>query len=233
VVRKFVEEEGFRSESFLRVHISEENFAKFFSSELNPVVEGRIKSAILSGIDVNGTVYQFLAYSSSQLKEFSLWMVAPEKGWTTEAMRASMGDFSECRTPYEYSARIGQCFSTTFQGLAGQDKKLVESIQPTLKHSVVKDIPAAGTMTHSDGCGVISKGSLSMLLEMLPHGTKTVLENTSGVQIRYGGAKGFLVSWERDVIDKVVGEENSFQDVLLRKSMVKFKADYNFLEICR
>jgi RNA-dependent RNA polymerase len=207
---------------------------KLFLGDLTDVVVSRIKSAIISGITVNGKKYEFLAYSSSQLKEFSLWMVCPQNGWTAESMRASMGDFSGCNTPSKYAARIGQCFSTTFQGLAGQDTTLLESQQPSLRHRVVNDILSQDkTMVHSDGCGLISTGAMSMLLEILPHRTKDVVENTSVVQVRYGGAKGILVSWDTSVLKDVIQKPNLWFDLLLRHSMVKFSAPFNFLEICR
>jgi RNA-dependent RNA polymerase len=232
-VRQFVEGKGFRSESFLRLQVCDENFEKFYFSDLTEVIVSRIKTALTEGIVVNGIRYWFLAYSSSQLKDFSLWMVFPEKGETAEGMREKMGDFTMCRNPSEYSARIGQCLSTTFQGLAGQDTPETASKYPVLRHLELFDIHARGNMIHSDGCGVISENAMKQLLQMLPRPSMKVIESTSGVQIRYGGAKGFLVSWEQRVIDNIVGIKDSPYDVLLRKSMVKFKADYKFLEICR
>jgi hypothetical protein len=123
VVRKFVEDAGFCPESFCRVSIGDENGDKLFASELSDDVSNRIEKTLLEGIEANGLRYQFLAYSSSQLKEASVWMVRVENRWTIPKMRAWMGDFSCCKTPSKYAARMGQCFSTTYQAQAASEKK--------------------------------------------------------------------------------------------------------------
>lgn len=240
VVRKFVEEEGFDSESFVRVQICDENSAKLFFGDLTDVVVDRIKSALNGGIIVNGTSYEFLAFSSSQLKECSLWMVLPKKGWTAEGMRNSMGNFEGCNTPSKYAARIGQCFSTTFQGLAGQDMMKNELHNSTqrdsnpsmLRHVVVDDIGFDEKNIHSDGCGIISTKAMKAMLETIPHFTEERQENTSIIQIRFGGAKGVLVAWD-DTVMKNVTKEKTVCVIALRKSMIKFNAKFHFLECCR
>ena len=97
LVRKFVEEIGFPSEAFIRVSIGDENGDKMFSDDLSNHVEKRIKSLLLNGIVFGKKKYIFLAYSSSQLKEHSMWMICPERGWSIAKIRDSMGDFSMCK----------------------------------------------------------------------------------------------------------------------------------------
>jgi hypothetical protein len=72
VIRRFVEEENFCPESFLRVQICDEDGQKLFYNDLSDCVVSRIRTTILSGIVLNGRRYTFLAYSSSQLKDISL-----------------------------------------------------------------------------------------------------------------------------------------------------------------
>lgn len=113
VVRKFVESMKFSDEAFIRVSIGDENGDKLYSDDISAEVEARITDLVLNGITLGRKKYFFLAFSSSQLKEQSLWMVCPKSGWSVPRMRSSMGDFSSCTTPSKYAARIGQCFSTT------------------------------------------------------------------------------------------------------------------------
>jgi RNA-dependent RNA polymerase len=224
LVRKFVEEKGFKSESFVRVQVCDEEATKLFNGDLTDAVVSRFQKVLNEGIVVNGKQYFFLAYSSSQLKEFSLWMVSRENGLTAEEMRNDMGTFTECNTPSKYAARIGQCLSTTFQGLAGQDMGRSAKRQAgMLRHVVIDDICVDSKNIHSDGCGIISKKAMRSLLDMLPFVSDEQREHASIVQIRYGGAKGVLVAW-----DNIIS-----CDIALRKSMIKFKADFKFLECCR
>lgn len=235
VIRKFIDEEGFPSESFLRLQIGDENGKKLFAFDLTDVVVNRIKRAIINGITINGTPYFFLAYSSSQLKEGSVWMVSPINNWTVTKMRASMGDFSCCKTASKYAARMGQCFSTTFQGTHGCDAHV--GSESFLRHFTVPDISSANKdVPHSDGNGLISKTQMQRLLRKMPNTSESIIQNTSIVQIRYGGAKGVLVAWDQRILTRVLHNGalwNTPCDVLLRNSMIKFDAKFRFLEVCR
>ena len=234
VVRKFVEEEGFSAESFCRVSFGDENGDKLFSSELTDSVSDRIKTVLLTGIQINGLFYRFLAYSSSQLKENSLWMVRTERNWTVAKMRQWMGDFSMCKTPSKYAARMGQCFSTTFQAEeAVKGKKTMYHDERRLLN-VFDDFPDV-TITrngtekcHSDGTGLIDKSILKSLVERLPF-APSFSESVSIIQIRFGGAKGTLTAWD---FQKLNGVPSGY-DVLLRPSMVKFRAPYRHLEVVK
>jgi len=84
VIRKFVEEEGFCADAFLRVLIANENGMNLFNGDLDEELESSIMLRMRSGISIYGRRYEFLAYSTSQLKECSVWMVCPEKGWSVE-----------------------------------------------------------------------------------------------------------------------------------------------------
>ena len=236
IVRKFVDEEGFSNESFIRVSVGDENSDKLYSDDLSQQVEDRINFIILNGITLGKMKYRYLAYSSSQLKEQSLWMVFPEHGWTVTRMRDSMGDFSMCTIPSKYAARIGQCFSTTIdttysgiksEGMASWIKEKIglTSIAPTAPR-VRDNFPDIGKeMVHSDGVGLITKDLLQEILKQLPFGRPRDKRDISAIQIRYGGAKGVLVAWNFAKLNI------SGYDVCLRPSQIKFKAPYNNLEV--
>ena len=203
VVRKFIEKHGFSEESFIRASIGDENTDNLYSNDLTEQVEARIKALLLNGITIGKKKYLFLAYSSSQLKEQSVWLVCPHNRWNVEKMRASMGDFSMCKTASKYAARIGQCFSTTIDvsscqsltdgssfinqaksifGLSSQSMLRVNDSHP--------EIVSSTGMEHSDGVGLISKHILSRILLQIPFVAAKDRKNISAIQIRYGGAKG-------------------------------------------
>jgi len=234
VVRKFVQEEGFSRESFIRVMIGDENSGKLFSADtkdmrtsssdpnkFSPAAE-RIQHLLLEGITINGKLYRFLAYSSSQLKEMSVWMVCPERNWTVQRMRDSMGDFSSCKTPSKYAARMGQCFSTTIETIPGGG------------HGVLRvddkfpDIISDADMVHSNGVGLIRKELLSQLVTQLPFAPEDP-HDVCAIQIRFGGAKGVLTAWEFDDLNNLrcLG-----YDICIRPSMNKFAVPrYETLEV--
>lgn len=233
VIRSFVKEHGFHRTSFLRVQVGEENGDKLYVDEVTESIEKCIKETVINGVMLNGKLYQFLAFSSSQLKECSLWMVYPEFKWTIEKMRRALGDFSQCPTAAKYAARIGQCFSTTIEGQPIHDE---DTSQERLRCCVIDDIKAGSaypSMFHSDGTGLISRSLMSDLLDGLPLAPHNP-EDASIIQIRYGGAKGTLVAWDIDEIRDNVRPLPlpSGYNIFLRKSMTKFEAKYTNVEVC-
>jgi RNA-dependent RNA polymerase len=77
----------------------------------------RVKEAMRPGIDIGGRRYEFLAYSSSQLKEQSVWLFAPCDDLSTQDVLEFMGDFSQIRCIGKAAARMGQCFSSTVDAM--------------------------------------------------------------------------------------------------------------------
>jgi RNA-dependent RNA polymerase len=225
LVRKFTQDHGFSPEAFVRVTIADENGDKLFSDDISDQVSERIKNLVLDGLHISGKQYRFLAYSSSQLKELSLWMVCPEHGWSVKRMRDSMGNFSMCKTPSKYAARVGQCFSTTIdtsdavQGQTTNGSFRVKDDHP--------DIVSSMNGVHSDGVGLIRKEVLEGLMARIPFAPSDP-SDASAIQIRYGGAKGVLMGWNFDTLNDQRCRDH---DILLRPSMVKFHAPYDRLEV--
>lgn len=150
-----------------------------------------------------------------------------------------MGDFSNCTTPSKFAARMGQCFSTTFQGLHGQSTQLGRG--SGLRHIKISDISSAvADLFHSDGNGMIRRSKMTELLQLIPALRNRSSQDHSIVQIRYGGAKGTLVAWNDDAFDDVLTNSTSSSvvnpanfNVALRDSMIKFDAKFSQLEVCR
>jgi RNA-dependent RNA polymerase len=251
VIRKFVTEDGVPPERFLRVTVADENGDKLMSDDLGLLVESRMTNMILQGIMINGRRYHFLAYSSSQLKEASLWMVCPMEDWNVGRIRQWMGDFSSCKTPSKYAARMGQCFSTTIQALPGQDRNQKRSSLFNRSAGRLRvddqlddiDSGDSSELKHSDGAGLIRREQLTEAVKMLPFGPRDPLD-VSIIQIRFGGAKGTLTAWDfgklkRGATRALSAGDDSKEftlaarpyDVLLRPSMVKFKSPYTYLEV--
>jgi RNA-dependent RNA polymerase len=67
----------------------------------------RIKKILINGVSVCDRKYEFLAFSSSQLREHSCWMFASmNDGNTADTIRKWMGDFRNVRPVAKYAARV-------------------------------------------------------------------------------------------------------------------------------
>jgi len=223
VVRHFISNENFEPECFLRVTIGEENGSRLFSDELSFVLCARIEELLLKGVSLNGYHYRFLAYSSSQLKDYSLWMVDARGSWTVASIRDWMGDFSLCESPSKVAARMGQCFSTTVVASNASTSSWSGKVKDDFPDVI--SVHDGKEMCHSDGTGLIKRSVLMSLITQLPLGPRDPSE-VSIIQIRFGGAKGTLTAWDFAQL-----KLSCHHDVLLRPSMVKFNSSYRQLEM--
>jgi len=67
----------------------------------------RIKKILMYGIMMCDRHYEFLAFSSSQLREHSCWMfAAPNSATTVDTIRQWMGDFRNVRPVAKLAARV-------------------------------------------------------------------------------------------------------------------------------
>jgi len=144
--------------------------------------------------------YKFLAYSSSQLKNSSLWMISEQGNFTVQNIHAEIGDLSQIHNPAKRAARLGQLFSASFKGLILNENitthEIVDIKDPTQKY------------TFTDGVGKISKNLLNEI--KLNQKIKGII---SAIQVRCGGVKGILVS------DPTLPSNH----IYFRNSMIKFK----------
>lgn len=80
------------------LHNYNDNMAKMYE---------RIKKILKNGINICDRNYQFLAFSSSQLREHSCWMFAsPNDRTTVDTIRKWMGDFQNVRPVAKLAARV-------------------------------------------------------------------------------------------------------------------------------
>ncbi|KAM0042835.1 putative RNA-directed RNA polymerase [Helianthus debilis subsp. tardiflorus] len=191
---------------------------KLYSTDLSPRVGQsgvsrteiykRILSILKNGIVIGNKKFEFLAFSSSQLRDNSAWMFASSGRVNAAEIRNWMGDFSSIKNVAKYAARLGQCFGSSKESLSVARYE-VEEI-PDIK------IERNGTTyVFSDGIGKISaelaeRVSRKCGYDFIP----------SAFQIRYGGYKGV-----------VAVDPNSFMKLSLRRSMLKFESDNTKLDI--
>ncbi|CAB4416419.1 unnamed protein product [Rhizophagus irregularis] len=198
---------------FLRVSFMDENLDRLYVNKYESIdIIRRIVTILNTGICLAGRHYEFLAFSSSQLKEASCWFVASDGEFNANFIRANMGDFSGIQAPSLYAARMGQCFTSTIGTLILNQDQIV----------VIPDI-TRNDYNFSDGCGKISE-SLAKRAAKRYWGKKPKDKEIPSVfQIRFGGCKG------------VVAVDPSLEgDVLcIRPSQKKFIAPSSILEIVK
>ncbi|MEW5307231.1 MAG: hypothetical protein WDW36_009639 [Sanguina aurantia] len=212
VVRHFCSH-GFLPRDFLRASCGEEDGRKLYSptasAELSAVYQ-HVQAILNDGLTILGRQYQFLAYSSSQLKEQSVWMVHCPPGHSPDTMRSWMGDsLTSIKIPAKCAARMGQCFSTTAPTVE------VERWQ----QEEIPDIQRNGHC-FSDGVGEISLELLRLCLAEVSFGYESA-EDVSAIQVRFQGMKGVLCL-NPNLQGKVLR---------YRRSMQKFVSSHSTLEV--
>lgn len=175
-------------DNYIRVRFADETQNRmFFDSKIDSrtnILQGRFKSILDHGIFVGGRHFNFLAFSSSALREHSTWFVRScfsyEGGLVTaEIIRQGVGDLKHIRCPPRWAARLGQSFTTTHTAL----RVPVEV--------VTEDLPDIKRNKHcfSDGVGTISS---EVVRDITGNSTKSLRNLPVVFQIRLGGAKGVL-----------------------------------------
>lgn len=210
-------------DNFLRVSFVDEEWEKMYSTDLSPRVAAgdetkrtklyeRILSILREGIRIGNKKFDFLAFSSSQLRDNSLWMFAPTDDLNADGIRKWMGDFSSIRNVAKYAARLGQSFSSSTETLSVSKNEI----------KVIPDITVARgstIYTFSDGIGKISADFAAKVA--IKCGYKSSMP--SAFQIRYGGFKGVVA----------VDPSPSFSQtkLWLRRSMLKYDSTNTKLDV--
>ncbi|TKY69219.1 RNA-dependent RNA polymerase 1 [Spatholobus suberectus] len=203
-------------DNFLRVSFVDEELEKLYSADLSSRTQNkkteiytRILSILKNGIVIGDKKFEFLAFSSSQLRENSLWMFAPTRtGCTAASIRKWMGNFRQIRNVAKYAARLGQSFGSSTETLS-VPRKEIEIIPDVMKLS-----SDGGKYVFSDGIGKISLEFARRVAEKCGYDS-----TPSAFQIRYGGYKGVVA----------VDPTSSFK-LSLRKSMRKYHSDNTKLD---
>ena len=204
-------------DNFLRVSFVDEELDKLYSADLSShisesgrtMIYYRILSILRNGIDIGGMKFEFLAFSSSQLRENSLWMFSPTTtGLTADSIREWMGDFSRIKNVAKYAARLGQSFGSSTETLSVSRNEIETISDAKVKHGATEYV-------FSDGIGKISIELARRVAKKCGHNSMP-----SAFQIRYGGFKGV-----------VAVDPTSSVKLSLRKSMHKYDSDNIKLDV--
>jgi RNA-dependent RNA polymerase len=202
------------SDRFLRVQFTDELVkGRIFSapkSAQENALFNRVFRTLLNGVQVGGRHFEFLAFGNSQFREHGAYFFSPTDHTTCDQIRTWMGDVTHIKVVAKYAARLGQCFSTT---RALTDSPISQSVDE------IEDI-TRNNWCFTDGVGKISPRLAKYVLKPLRLAMTIV---PSAFQFRLGGSKGLLVVWP----------ELTFNEVHLRPSQQKFKAQSSHLEIIK
>ena len=112
-----------------------------------------------NGLKIGDILYEFFAWSNSQLTEHGCWMYAADlAGNTAESLRRQMGDLEDLRCRgrcvAKYMARLGQNFSQTTDAL---ELPLADDVV-TYEGDIERGMdPFGNTYCFSDGIGKMSE----------------------------------------------------------------------------
>ncbi|KAM0912877.1 hypothetical protein ACQ4PT_012533 [Festuca glaucescens] len=204
-------------DNFLRISFVDEDCEKLRSTDLSPhsapgnntrrtALYNRVLSVLSNGITIGDKHFEFLAFSSSQLRDNSAWMFASRPGLSASDIREWMGNFRNIRNVAKYAARLGQSFSSSTETLKVHKYEVEE----------IPDITNGTKYVFSDGIGTISAD----FADEVSMKCKLNRFTPSAFQIRYGGYKGVVAI-----------DPRSPWKLSLRRSMSKFQSDNIKLDV--
>ncbi|XP_031378787.1 RNA-dependent RNA polymerase 1-like [Punica granatum] len=207
------------ADNFLRISFVDEDHDRIHSTVLSrgsvagsgmrTEIFRRILSTLQNGITIGDKKFDFLAFSSSQLRENSAWMFAPVDGCTADTIRESLGEFHQIRNVAKYAARLGQSLSSSTETLS------VEWYE-TEEIPDIEVICGNKRYIFSDGIGKISDDFAKKVAKKC--GFKGY--NPSAFQIQYGGYKGVVAI-----------DPTSPVKLSLRRSMRKYESSDTKLNV--
>jgi RNA-dependent RNA polymerase len=194
VIRKYQDHDPALTERFIRVEFRDEDrLAYRWDGDVDGTwfLQQRVGGTLRQGFEIGGHAFEFLAYSSSALREHSVWYIAPfrdpvEGYVTAETIRSSLGDFSKLlRYPSKYAARIAQAFTATDKSVKIRRDQWEEQ----------EDL-GPEKLEHTDGVGTISPELADMIWKAICYAGRNIREHRvkpSAYQFRFLGYKGVVV----------------------------------------
>ncbi|CAF1163510.1 unnamed protein product [Rotaria sordida] len=202
-----------QQDRFLRVSFRDEDYRKlqYTNADMSKLYD-RIKAILINGIGICDRCYEFLAFSSSQLREHCCWMFSSVNNVSASIIRFWMGDFQNIRPVAKMAARLGQSFSTTRKGLELSRHQYRE----------ISDVKS-GKSCFTDGIGIISSWLVKELCKELHIDHDAY--HPCAFQIRFGGYKGMVcLDVAKHIDEPDVG-------LYLRPSMNKFDSNNRSIDI--
>ncbi|VAI60605.1 unnamed protein product [Triticum turgidum subsp. durum] len=148
-------------DNFLRISFVDEDCEKLRSTDLSQrsapgnntrrtALYNRVLSVLSNGITIGDKHFDFLAFSSSQLRDNSAWMFASRPGLSASDIREWMGNFRNIRNVAKYAARLGQSFSSSTETLKVHKYEVKEAPDVTngTKYGGYKGVVAVDPTSH-------------------------------------------------------------------------------------
>ncbi|KAF8912009.1 RdRP-domain-containing protein [Gymnopilus junonius] len=214
IIREY---EGFE-DYFIRVDFRDEDRLQYrWDREVDGTsfLKERVGKTLKQGFELAGRKFEFLAYSSSALRQHAVWFMNPfddpKKGHVdADSIRNKIGDFGGTellRQPSKYAARLAQAFTATDQSV-------------DIERSEWEEVPDLGEKPYlfTDGAGTISKALGDKIWNKLcikKHDPDIL--KPSAYQIRFLGYKGVVA------IDEQLDKSAKGIHMRLRPSMRKFE----------
>ncbi|SJL00749.1 uncharacterized protein ARMOST_04063 [Armillaria ostoyae] len=227
IIRKYAEYE----EHFIRVDFRDEDRLSYRwdrAVDGKSFVRERVGPVLKEGFELGGRRFEFLAYSSSALREHAVWFINPFRYQdpdtkhifyvTAEYIRHSIGEFKGTKLmtqPSKWAARIGQAFTATDPSVKVKREEWTEMPDMGTEENLAK-----GEYLHTDGAGTISKSLGDEIWACLCKGRRDHGENAvqpSVYQIRFLGYKGVVA------VDPELDHDPNGIRMKLRPSMKKFE----------
>ncbi|KAL1744025.1 RNA dependent RNA polymerase-domain-containing protein [Schizophyllum fasciatum] len=178
-------------------------------------VRDRVGGILANGFKLGGRFFVFLAYSTSALREHSVWYINEfqlESGeWVTaEDIRSSIGHFpvdsALIRQPSKYAARLAQAFTATEPSVR-------------IRREEWEEMPDLGRKPYlfTDGVGTISRSLGDRIWgQLIRERGGDLTKRLRPDAIRFLGYKGMVA------VDEEMDKENTGIHMRLRASMRKF-----------
>nr|SZF06468.1 RNA-dependent RNA polymerase 1-like [Psoroptes ovis] len=190
----------------LRLTLVEDNNRLLHASNSNiDFIKQNFITDLLKGIEIGERRYEFLGSSSSQMRENGVTLYAPDDQNRSAAfIRKMIGNLSEYkRKVSKYIARFGLVFSQALYYYRLDDTVAIYNTQDIKNNDYI----------FSDGCGIIAADLAKKIIESIQVPNNY---SPSAFQIRHGGYKGMLVSYD------LYAHKNM---ILFRDSMHKFESN--------
>ncbi|THH11989.1 hypothetical protein EW145_g298 [Phellinidium pouzarii] len=200
-------------DNFLRVDFRDEDRLQYrWDREVDGTtfLQERVGGILKNGFNLAGKYFEFLAYSSSALREHAVWFVSPfhhpdKRSVNAASIRREEGDFSDnLAYPAKFAARLAQAFTATDPSVKVTREQWCE----------IADL-GQSPYQHTDGVGTISRQLAKLIWEELCRCNAGWVKfaEPSAYQIRFLGYKG------------VVCIDSQLKGIMmhLRPSMAKFE----------
>jgi RNA-dependent RNA polymerase len=208
IVRVFKKKE----EHFIQVTFCDEDMNVVYGGYrgAHPSVYARIRKILEDGITIGNRKYEFLLFTSSQVRHASAWFLdVQNSGMTIESVLSCIGNASNIQCVGHYASALGQALSSTFQC-----KELLKD-QVFIEQDIYSDDKK---FNFTNGSGMICEEFANEIAQSL-----NLRSKPSAFQVRYKGFKGMLQ------VSKSAAHQNK---VIFRKSMLKFDGNGSNLEVC-